>query len=115
MGYLPSMISTTMWQMTTPRPTFSTVRTVKATRPRAHMLWTSLTAADKLSPMLTMVKVLRPLSPMRERPNTQSTNLHTNLPHTIQSLHHTTLNHTTNLHHTTQNLHHTIQHHHTIK
>merc|ERR1719436_1940649 len=48
---------------------------------------------------------------MRERPNTQSTNLH----HTMQSLHHTTLNHTTNLHHTTQNLHHTIQHHHTIK
>merc|ERR1719342_292584 len=52
---------------------------------------------------------------MRERPNTQSTNLPTNLPHTMQSLpninlnhntslHHTTLNHNTNLHHTTQNL-----------
>merc|ERR1719190_30221 len=53
---------------------------------------------------------------MRERPNTQSTNLH----HTIQSLPHTTLNHTTNLHHTTQNLHHTMQslhhtNHYTIK
>merc|ERR1719436_2082999 len=57
---------------------------------------------------------------MRERPNTQSTNLPTNLPHTMKSLHHITLNHTTNLHHTTQSLHHTMQslhhtNHYTIK
>merc|ERR1719436_1403328 len=66
---------------------------------------------------------------MRERPNTQSTNL----LHTMQSLHHTTLNHTISQHHTTHNLHliilnhitnqhhiiqslhHTIKNHHTIK
>merc|ERR1719436_370542 len=36
---------------------------------------------------------------MRERPNTQSTNLHTNLPHTMLNLHHTILN----LHHTILN------------